>query len=449
MSLFREATHRDIILFINGIRPSTIEAIETYRNRYDKPVEVLIIVDQRKKKLLAEAKEYSKNKKVTVISCNTGMPVQIKEALRPYTERLLAVSSQFENSIPDLKRVLPHVPYLNGSTHDSLEWSTDKIQMRRMLRAQKKSISPSYTIIEDLSEKSIEKIERKVGYPLVVKPAGLAASILVSVCYHREELEETLKTTFKKINKIYKEKLGRGKPQILVEQMMEGTMYSIDGYVNDRGIIYWNPPVYVKTGRSIGFDDFFGYQQITPTKLTKPKIEDANHAASDAVKALGLRSTTIHVELMKTTKGWKIIELAPRMGGFRHTLYIWSYGINHILNDILIRIPQKPVIPKKRKGFTAAFKMFGRTEGKLDSINGIKKVRSLKSFVHLDVMKKKGDTLMFAKNGGEAVLRVVLHNKVRSDLLADIRRMEKAVQINVSPRRRPPVNKYAENIPKL
>ncbi len=436
MSLFREAVHRDLVLFVNGIRPSTVEAIETYRDRYDKSIRALILVDRKKKKLLQEAQAFARNKKVTLIQCDTDVPVQIKQVLAPYIDRLLAVTCQFENSVPTLQKVLPHVPYLNGPTEESLDWATDKILMRRMLKSHNPKITPKYTVIEDATEKSIAKVEKRVGFPVVVKPAGLAASLLVSVCYHEEELEETLKVTFKKIEKIYKEKLGRGKPKVLVEQLMEGTMYSIDSYVNDRGNVYHTPPVHVKTGREVGFDDFFGYQRITPTKLTKPKIEDANHVATEAIKALGMRSTVCHIELMRTDGQWKIIELAPRLGGFRHTMYTWSFGINHILNDILIRIPQKPVLPKKRKGFTAVFNMYGKTEGKLNTIKGLRKVRELDSFVYMNVHKKKGDTLQFAKNGGGVVVEVILFNKKRPDLLADIRRMEKAVDIVVDPKRR-------------
>ena len=436
MSLFREATHRDLILFVNGIRPSTIEAIETYTSSYDKPVQVLLLVDQKKKNLVKEAKVYEKNKKVTVIYCDMGQPLKIKEVIAPYKERLLAFSSQFENSIPDLQQLLPHVPYLNGPTAASLDWSTDKIKMRRLLKVHNKSISPRFTVIKENSDAAIDQVERVVGFPVVVKPSGLAASLLVSVCYHREELEEVLKTTFKKIEKIYKEKHGRGTPQVLVEELMEGTMYSIDSYVNNRGNIYHTPPVYVVTGRSIGFDDFFGYQRVTPTKLTNNKIEDANHVAAEAIRALGLRSTTCHVELMKTDKGWKIIELAPRMGGYRHTMYNWSYGINHILNDILIRIPQKPVIPKKRKGYSAVFNIYAKKEGILDSVKGVRKVRELDSFVHMEIGMKRGDQLLFAKNGGDVVVKVILFNKDRPNLLADIRRMEKAVEITVKPKKR-------------
>jgi len=436
MSLFREATHRDLILLVNGIRPPTIDAIDTYRDRYDKKVGILVLVDQNKLSMIKELNKFQKSKKVRVISCNMQSPIQIKKVLAPYLNRLLAVSSQFENSIPALKKLIPHVPYLNSPTQESLDWSTDKVKMRRMLRAHDKSISPRFTVVKDSSNDSIEKVKRLVGYPVIVKPAGLASSMLVSVCYHKEELEQTLRNTFSKMNRLYKERMGRGTPQVLVEQMMEGTMYSIDGYVNDRGNTYFVPPVYVKTGMEIGFDDFFGYQQTTPSKLTKPKIEDANHVAGEAIKALGLRSTTCHIELMKTTSGWKIIELAPRMGGFRHTMYSWSFGINHILNDILIRIPQKPVIPKKRKGYTSVFKIFAKTEGRLGLVKGIKKVKTLDSFVHLKIHKKKGDLLRFAKNGGSSVVDITLFNKVRPDLLADIRRMEKALNVVVEPKRR-------------
>ena len=437
MSLFREAEHRDTILFVNGIRPSTLEAVDTYRSRYDKKVRILIIVDQLKKKTVASLNELKKNTgRTEILTCNLDSPVEIKKTLKPYMNRLLAVSSQFENSVPALQKVLPHVPYLNGPTEESLDWSTDKIQMRQMLRAHNPAISPKFTVIESHTEVTIAQIEKTVGYPCVVKPAGLAASMLVTLVYYREELEEALELTFNKIDDVYKKKMGRGNPKILVEEMMEGVMYSIDGYVNNRGNIYLNPPVHIKLGKDIGFDDFFGYQQSTPTKLRKNQVEDANYVASESIKALGLRSTTVHVELMKTVEGWKIIELAPRMGGYRHTLYHWSFGINHILNDILIRIPQKPVIPKKVQGYTAAFKFFARQEGKLVTIKGLKKLRELESYVNTVVYKKKGDKCLFAKNGGSVVMEVTLYNKERARLQADIRRMERAIEIVVESSRR-------------
>lgn len=210
---------------------------------------------------------------------------------------------------------------------------------------------------------------------------------------------------------------------------MEGDMYSIDGYVTSRGDISFCPMVYIKTGKRIGFDDFFGYQQMTPTKLKKSSIAAAEEVAVKAIRALGLRSTTVHIEFIKTEEGFKVIELAPRMGGFRHSLYNLSQGIDHSLNDFLVRLPKKINLPKKGKGYAAAFKFFAKKEGKLTKLLGLKKIKKLDSFIFLKRNKEIGDMCLYAKNGGQSVFNLVLFNKERSDLLADIRRAEKNIKI--------------------
>lgn len=435
MSSFHEAASRDTVLFINGVRKPTFSALETYATRYGKRLRIVVFVDLKKRKTINLLNKQKATKKIIVEEVDFDSTVSIRNAIDKYSDRLLSITCQYENSIPHFEKIIPYVPYLDTPTQSSLEWSTDKIAMRHLLKTHDKSLVPKYAVIKDSTEQSIARAEKAVGYPLVVKPAGLASSMLVSVCYHREEFEATLKKTFKTIDKVYKSRMGRGVPKILVEQMMDGEMYSVDIYVNGRGNTYVTPLVHVKTGRSIGFDDFFGYQQMTPTRLLKSHIDDANHAAVKALKALGLRSTIAHVELMHTDKAWKIIEVGPRMGGFRHDLYQLSFGINHILNDILIRIPQKPIIPKKVKGYSVALKMFAKKEGKLKSITGLKKVRALDSFKDIDINKNIGDELKFAKNGGGSVMDIILFNRSRSDLLADIRRLEKALIFEVAPNR--------------
>jgi biotin carboxylase len=282
-------------------------------------------------------------------------------------------------------------------------------------------------VAHDSSKETIDKIEKSVGYPLVVKPSGLAASLLVSICYHREELEQVLERTIKKIDQLYKAKNGRGEARILVEEFMEGDMYSIDAYVNAHGVIHFAPPVYVKTGREVGFDDFFGYMRLTPTLLNPVHTTEAQDAAAKGVKALNLRSTTCHIELMRTEDGWKVIEIGPRIGGFRHAMY--ELAIDHSLNDLLIRLAKKPIIPKKIKGYTAVLQYYAPKEGKLERIQGLFKVQALESIQRLRVRKEPGDKCTFAKNGGDPVMEVTLCNPDRSKLLADVRRIEQNLKI--------------------
>ncbi len=285
--------------------------------------------------------------------------------------------------------------------------------------------------VKDTSDQTLQAIEEKIGFPLMVKPTGLAASRLVSVCFHKEELAKTLRTVFRKINTAYKETGGTWEPKVLVEQFMEGNMYSIDAYVTSRGKVYFCPMVHVKTGRSIGFDDFFGYLQSTPTLLKKKNVLDAEATATDAIHALALRSTSAHIELMKTEIGWKIIEVGARIGGFRQMMYELSFGINHTMNDILIRVPEKPQIGRKAKGHSASLKFFSKKEGHLTKLLGIKKTRELESFKKIYVHKKIGSKCTYAKHGGSSVFDIILFNENRAKLLADIRRLELMIKIEV------------------
>jgi len=301
--------------------------------------------------------------------------------------------------------------------------------MRRRINIHNKKINPKYTVVVDTSKKTLKKINKKIGFPLIVKPTGLAASQFVSICFHKEELEAILKKMFKKIQIAADKKTSHKEQKILVEQFMEGDMYSVDAYVTSRGKIHFCPMVHVKTGNTIGFDDFFGYRQITPTLLKNQNIEKAHAVASEAIHALGLRSTTVHIELMKMEDLWKVIELSPRLGGFRHNLYEYSFGINHTMNDILIHAGKKLSIPRKRKGYTVAMKFFAKKEGRLTKLKGIKKAQKLASFKTIKINKHIGDMCTYAKNGGGSVFNIIMFNKERSKLLADIRRLEQMIVI--------------------
>jgi hypothetical protein len=420
-------TGRDIILFVNHATRDNIENVRSYARKNRQKIRIAVIQDCKKKLINIEP-----NKDVDIfLSCDMASPLKIGKALLPYKEQLMAIVCRGEAQVPFFAKITPHVPYLRTPTSESLKWATDKVMMRELFAIYDKKITPKFKVITDCKKITLDILKKEVGFPMIIKPAELASSLLVNICYHKEELEDTLKKAFKKIRKVYLDNSRQSEPKILAEEFMEGDMYSIDAYVNSRGKIWFCPLVYVKTGKQIGFDDFFGYMRLTPTGLSKKSIEEAQDITKKGVHALCLRSTTVHVELMKTEKGWKIIEIGPRIGGFRHVMYNLSFGINHSLNDVLIRIPKKPIVPKKVLGFTAVLQFFSKDEGILLKVKGIKKIKDLQSFYNIKQNKKIGDRAVFAKNGGKSVCDLTLFNKDRSKLLADIRRAEKMLIIEV------------------
>jgi hypothetical protein len=119
------------------------------------------------------------------------------------------------------------------------------------------------------------------------------------------------------------------------------------------------------------------------------------------------------------------------VGGARDVLYRLSCGIDHYLNDMLIRMPHKPIIPKKCFGNAVYMKWFLPKEGTITSMTGIKKIEQLESFHKIEVNKKIGDRATFARNGGRSIFNLYMYNADRAKLLADIRRVEQLVKIKI------------------
>jgi len=425
MQVFFMEINKNIILFV-GKAP--LEDISAFRKKTKKQYRLALAYSDKPSKETLKKREGVFD---ILIKMNYRSETTILESLRPHLDELLAVTCRSEAKIPEFTKIIPLVPYLRTPTIQSLLWSVNKLSMRRRFRSYNKKMTPKYRIVENASKKTIKEITNRFNLPVVLKPTGLAQSLLVSICYHEEDLEKNLLKAFTKLKKLNGEYKDKGHaPTMLVEEFMDGDMYSVDGYVNSRGTIYFCPMVSITTGQSVGFDDFFGYKQITPTKLKTSSINAAKEVATDAIHALGLRSSSAHVELMKTEDGWKVIEVGPRVGGFRNTMYELSYDIDHTENDVLIRIPRKPIIPKTVLGHSAAMKFFAKKEGVIKSITGMKKAQELKSFHKINIHKRVGDRAFFAKNGGKSVFNIILHNKDRSKLLADIRRLEKLVNID-------------------
>lgn len=418
----------DIIIYVMKIPPDTIQSIRQYEKKMGVKYRVLFLWDSR-------VKDTDNRKSASgidiVVECDFSKPEKIAAALLPYQDQLLAITCREEQSMARFATVIPHVPYLRTPSTESLRWASDKYEMRKRMKVYDSKITPKFTLVSDTSKKERGRIIEKIGFPMIIKPTNLSGSLFVTICYHEEELEKTLRATFRKLRKAYLLDNRIEEPKLIAEEFMDGEMYSIDSYVGSRGKIKHCPLVKVVTGKKIGHDDFYGYLQITPPVLKKESIAKAEEIAGKAIHALGLRNTLTHTELMKIDDEWKVIEIGARMGGFRHSLHKLTCDIDHAMNDVLVRIPQKTIIPRKCNSYACAMKWFPNKEGRITEMKGIKKIEQLESFHKITMNKKIGDRATFARNGGRAIFLLFLHNADRSKLLADIRRVEQLVKISV------------------
>ena len=420
---------KSIILYVMNLPDGAVESIRRYEKATKRKLKIMLLWDSHVKDVKGRLQEPGLDASIV---CDFSKPEKIAEALLPYQDELLAITCRSEQHMARFAKVIPHVPYLRTPTTESLKWASDKYEMRKRMRVFDPSISPIFTLVKENTKVERKRVAEKVGFPMIIKPTNLAASLFVSICYHEEDLEKTLRSTFSKLQKAYEADGRLEEPKIIAEEFMDGDMYSIDSYVSARGKVEHCPLVKVKTGKMIGHDDFYNYLQITPPIFKKETVEKAHKAAEKAIHSLGLRSTITHTELMKIDDEWKVIEIGARMGGFRHELHMLTCGIDHSLNDILIRIPAKISTAKKCTGYACAMKWFAAKEGKIEEMKGIKKIEQLESFYRIEMNKKVGDKSVFARNGGRSIFNLFLHNVDRSKLLADIRRVEQLVEVKVA-----------------
>ena len=420
---------KNIILFVGKVYDYMIEKLKEYEEQTNQDYRVGIIFDQEEG--INERTKEIEDEIDIKIPCDTDSMSSIQKSLLPYQEELFAITSRGSANVSLFSKFIPHVPYLKTPTPESLFWSTHKLYMRKRFKNHNKSLVPKFLEATDSSNQTLSKIKEKIGFPIVVKPTGLASSKFVNFCSNKKETKTALNKIFNHIQEIYKENKGNWDPDVIVEDYMEGEMYSVDGYVDCEGNIKYCPLVENKTGRDIGFDDFFDYLRITPTELENKNKEKVLKTTTEATHALGLRNTTIHAELMLTKNGWKIIEIGPRIGGSRGYMYKKSFGINHMMNDVLNRTNGDVSINKKSKGYSGSISFYPKNEGELKKIHGLTKIKSVDSVDKINKKKETGEKCLFAKNGGSGALNIYLFNKSRKKLMQDIELLEEEIKIEV------------------
>jgi biotin carboxylase len=416
---------KNIVLFIGPPFPEAIAAVKDLSKHMKKKYRMAFVMNKKtnlKHKKLEQQVDF-------LFKVDPKNLVAVEKALIPIKDQVIVVTCRSVFYMPLYAKIISLFPHLVMPTKDSIDWVGNKLYMRRKFRRYFPEITPKFTSVHGARKEDVDRVIKYVGFPCVVKPASLAASRLVAICYHEEELQSTLRKTFRGIKSAYKKTGAMVEPEVIVEQFMEGDMYSIDSYIDDLGDVKHLPIVQVKTGQNIGVDDFYNYRVLTPTKLNDSYEKSAQEIGDKAIKALGLRSCMVHMEFIKMDEGWRVLEIDARMGGHRDLMYRESFAIPHGMNDLLTRMGEKPVVKKKVKKYTASFNIFPKKKGVIKSIKGLKKVRELDSLKQLIIVKKVGDKAGLSKQGFNKVLDITLSSESRSGLLADIRRMEKALKI--------------------
>ncbi len=424
-------TTKDIVIYVNDFYPELPGALNKLSDILGRPLRGIMLVD-------AERKASGKYKPIKdgifeEVVVDFSSDAELAKALKPLQDRLLLITCSSEQSQLYFKRVIPHVPYISTPTESSLDFCTDKGKMRELLNAYDPAISPKAIIVYDSSPDSVKKASELLEFPLIVKPSNLAASKLVNKASNAVDLEKILQESFISLDKIYSQYRGLGNKTMVVEEFVQGDLYSTDVYVDAEGEVYVLPFVYFVNGAMVGMEGYQVYQAETYHTLSDQDFQKGVDAAKKAVHAVGLRSSVAHVELFHTINGWKIIELGARSGGWRQEMYEVSYGINHACNELLIKIGLEPDMPTNLKTYCSSYRIHSPMKGIAESIVGVEEARIHPDMHTLNVNIREGDKVLPAHQGGGVLIEGLMHHTDHQHLDDAVARVRATIKVTIKP----------------
>jgi len=368
------------------------------------------------------------NDPIVLRECNFSDDDQLASIIQEFEGQIEGIAYRGDKQVQNVRRVIKHLPAtIPAPTEQSLKNATNKQLMRKHFLDYAPEITPNYIEVQNADSQTLDSIEEHLDFPVIVKPANLMSSLLIQSCTNRNELENTLRNVFSTIQEIYKREHRQDDPQVIVEEFLVGDFYSIDAFVTDPETVYYCPPVGYIASKQIGIDDFSLYKRFIPTTLTTSEINDANETVKKALRALDLQYSAAHAELILTQNGWKVIEVGPRLGRFRHDMYMESYGIVHGVNDLLIRMNEVPVIPEKFLQYCSAYTIYPKQEGKLKKLHGMEILEGKSWIKKLAIIAKEGDDCRFAKNGGHALAEFIVSTSDK----AEFERITQAIETTI------------------
>jgi biotin carboxylase len=299
---------------------------------------------------------------------------------------------------------LPHLPI------DSAEACTDKFLMRTLFDTASEKISPAFATVH--TEEDVRTFATAHSFPLILKPANLAKSLLVTRSDSLKELIANYQKSVQLLESTYKKYAPNRKASLIIEEFLEGSIHSVDAFVGSDGEpLVLDQIVDYRTGYDIGYDDNFHYSRVIPSKLTENDQVKLRHCADIGIRALGIKNSPAHVEIIMTKDGPRIVEIGARNGGYRERMHHLANNIDITTAALSLALGESPNITSTKDESVAVLELFPKQAGHFKEIYNEQLLRSLPSLVYLSIKPKPGDFVGKSGDGYKMCAVVILHNK--------------------------------------
>jgi len=324
----------------------------------------------------------------------------------------------YENYVLPAAWITEHLG-IPGLPVAAAEACTDKFLMRSLFAKAPEKISPAFATVTD--EDDVRQFAKTYGFPLILKPANLAKSLLVTKNNTLDELLTNYHKAVTLLETTYKKYAPNRKPALIIEEFLEGSIHSVDAFIDSHGTPHiLEPVVDYQTGYDIGFEDNFHYSRLLPSTLSAADQTALRHCADVGIRALGMKNSPAHVEIIMTKTGPRIVEIGARNGGYRERMHGMANGIDITKNALAVSTGGRPDIAPARNEPCAVLELFPKSPGIFAGIADETTLRTLPSLVYFSLKAREGNHAGKAADGYKMCAIVILHNKDTEQFTKDL-----------------------------
>ncbi len=321
---------------------------------------------------------------------------------------------------------------LPGIGLESAKACTDKELMRELFARAPEKISPDFAVVN--SKEDLVQFASAHSFPLILKPANLSKSLLVTKSDTLEELVNNYQKALDLIDTTYKKYAPGRKAKLLIEEYLDGHIHSVDVFNDANGIPHvLENVVDYQTGYDIGYADNFHYSRILPSALPESEIQAIRHTAAVGCEALGMTSSPAHVEIIYTKDGPRIVEIGARNGGYRERMHWLANDIDITANALALALNEPLDIMPRKNDAVGVFELFPKIPGIFTGIAHEEMLRSLPSCNYVSIKAKPGASVGKAGDGHKMCAVVILHNEDSRQFDTDLHFLNTKVSVETEP----------------
>lgn len=267
----------------------------------------------------------------------------------------------------------------NYTSSKAIEIMEDKEQTRLFLKDQ--PYTPKFISIQPNESMSTKKICAQLDFPIIVKSPKSTGSKDVLLAKGKKQLEKHF------------ENLRNRNPDesIMIEEYIDGDQYLVEAlvYNNNAHIIGIIEQEITKGKRFI----ITGYGVLASVPETiKSGIEEV---LNSIIAAFEIVNGALHLEIRLTKKGWKLIEINPRIsGGAMNKMIQAAFGFSLVEETLKLFLGERPAILPKHKKYVFTKYVIVKNNGILEKVTGKGRANKSPGVLEVYVKPKKGTLLI-------------------------------------------------------